>query len=107
MQSRLHLLLVNVALQIGRPGNERADTGLTISVRAAADWWLVLGGLAARLLTALVSAPVGVSGAVLLLPVQLSVLGKHHREKRACRWSESSLRGALGFMGARIQRSLP
>ncbi|MEU0944073.1 sulfite exporter TauE/SafE family protein [Streptomyces canus] len=38
------------------------------------DWTLV-GGLAAGLLIALVTAPVGVSGAVFLLPVQLSVLG--------------------------------
>ncbi|MER6343083.1 TSUP family transporter [Streptomyces sp. NPDC001595] len=37
------------------------------------EWWLGLGGLAAGLLTAVVTAPVGVSGAVFLLPVQLSV----------------------------------
>lgn len=39
------------------------------------DWWLALGGLAAGLLIAFVTAPVGVSGAVFLLPVQLSVFG--------------------------------
>ncbi|MFD5728458.1 TSUP family transporter [Streptomyces sp. NPDC058368] len=39
------------------------------------DWWLGLGGLAAGLLIASVTAPVGVSGAVFLLPVQLSLLG--------------------------------
>jgi uncharacterized membrane protein YfcA len=38
------------------------------------DWTLV-GGLAAGLLIATVTAPVGVSGAVFLLPVQLSVFG--------------------------------
>ncbi|MFF3348991.1 TSUP family transporter [Streptomyces sp. NPDC002779] len=38
------------------------------------DWTLV-GGLVAGLLIATVTAPVGVSGAVFLLPVQLSVLG--------------------------------
>ncbi|MER5873017.1 sulfite exporter TauE/SafE family protein [Streptomyces sp. NPDC002044] len=37
------------------------------------DWGTVLGGLAAGLLIAVVTAPVGVSGAVFLLPVQLSV----------------------------------
>ncbi|MFF3558311.1 TSUP family transporter [Streptomyces tsukubensis] len=37
------------------------------------DWWLGLGGLTAGLLIAVVTAPVGVSGAVFLLPVQLSV----------------------------------
>ncbi|MEV4949232.1 sulfite exporter TauE/SafE family protein [Streptomyces sp. NPDC053755] len=37
--------------------------------------WTVGAGLAAGLLIALVTAPVGVSGAVFLLPVQLSVLG--------------------------------
>jgi len=36
---------------------------------------MVLAGLAAGLLIAAVTAPVGVSGAVFLLPVQLSVLG--------------------------------
>ncbi|MCF1593194.1 sulfite exporter TauE/SafE family protein [Streptomyces muensis] len=35
--------------------------------------WTVLGGLASGLLIATVTAPVGVSGAVFLLPVQLSV----------------------------------
>ncbi|MFD5914816.1 sulfite exporter TauE/SafE family protein [Streptomyces massasporeus] len=35
--------------------------------------WTVLGGLAAGLVLATVTAPVGVSGAVFLLPVQLSV----------------------------------
>ncbi|MEV6572974.1 sulfite exporter TauE/SafE family protein [Streptomyces sp. NPDC051577] len=39
------------------------------------DWWLGLGGLAAGLLIAVVTAPVGVSGAVFLLPVQLSLFG--------------------------------
>lgn len=39
------------------------------------DWSTGLLGFAAGLLTAVVTAPVGVSGAVLLLPVQLSVLG--------------------------------
>ncbi|MFJ8661879.1 sulfite exporter TauE/SafE family protein [Streptomyces sp. NPDC093795] len=39
------------------------------------DWWLVLGGPAVGLLIAVVTAPVGVSGAVFLLPVQLSVFG--------------------------------
>lgn len=38
------------------------------------DWTLV-GGLAAGLLIATVTAPAGVSGAVFLLPVQLSVFG--------------------------------
>ncbi|MGW1279286.1 sulfite exporter TauE/SafE family protein [Streptomyces tsukubensis] len=38
------------------------------------DWWLGLGGLIAGLLIAVVTAPVGVSGAVFLLPIQLSVL---------------------------------
>ncbi|MFI9150567.1 TSUP family transporter [Streptomyces sp. NPDC053367] len=37
--------------------------------------WTILAGLAAGLLISLVTAPVGVSGAVFLLPVQLSVLG--------------------------------
>ncbi|MFI8831527.1 TSUP family transporter [Streptomyces afghaniensis] len=37
--------------------------------------WTVWGGLAAGLVIATVTAPVGVSGAVFLLPVQLSVLG--------------------------------
>ncbi|WP_189943801.1 sulfite exporter TauE/SafE family protein [Streptomyces aurantiogriseus] len=37
--------------------------------------WTVPGGLVAGLLIAMVTAPVGVSGAVFLLPVQLSVLG--------------------------------
>ncbi|MFE5922227.1 TSUP family transporter [Streptomyces sp. NPDC056468] len=37
--------------------------------------WTVLGGLAAGLLIATVTAPVGVSGAVFLLPIQLSVFG--------------------------------
>ncbi|MBX9362916.1 sulfite exporter TauE/SafE family protein [Streptomyces sp. WAC04114] len=37
--------------------------------------WTVLGGLAAGLVLATVTAPVGVSGAVFLLPVQLSVFG--------------------------------
>ncbi|GAA4090718.1 sulfite exporter TauE/SafE family protein [Streptomyces shaanxiensis] len=37
--------------------------------------WAVPGGLAAGLLIATVTAPVGVSGAVFLLPVQLSVFG--------------------------------
>ncbi|MEV7443905.1 sulfite exporter TauE/SafE family protein [Streptomyces sp. NPDC091204] len=37
------------------------------------DWGIGLAGLAAGLLIALVTAPVGVSGAVFLLPVQLSV----------------------------------
>ncbi|MFC5150389.1 sulfite exporter TauE/SafE family protein [Streptomyces amakusaensis] len=37
------------------------------------DWWLGLGGLLAGLSIAVVTAPVGVSGAVFLLPVQLSV----------------------------------
>lgn len=37
--------------------------------------WTVLAGLAAGLLIATVTAPVGVSGAVFLLPVQLSVFG--------------------------------
>ncbi|MDQ0956672.1 putative membrane protein YfcA [Streptomyces sp. B4I13] len=39
------------------------------------EWWTVLGGLAAGLSIAVVTAPVGVSGAVFLLPVQLSVFG--------------------------------
>ncbi|MET7827055.1 sulfite exporter TauE/SafE family protein [Streptomyces sp. NPDC005386] len=39
------------------------------------DWWTALGGLAAGLLIATMTAPVGVSGAVFLLPVQLSVFG--------------------------------
>ncbi|MFF5757425.1 TSUP family transporter [Streptomyces longwoodensis] len=38
-------------------------------------WSTGLGGLAVGLLIAVVTAPVGVSGAVFLLPVQLSVLG--------------------------------
>ncbi|SMQ21741.1 hypothetical protein SAMN06272771_7668 [Streptomyces sp. Ag82_O1-12] len=37
--------------------------------------WTVPGGLAAGLLIATVTAPVGVSGAVFLLPVQLSLFG--------------------------------
>ncbi|MFJ8629775.1 sulfite exporter TauE/SafE family protein [Streptomyces sp. NPDC093568] len=37
--------------------------------------WTLAGGLAAALLIAAVTAPVGVSGAVFLLPVQLSVFG--------------------------------
>ncbi|WP_190123232.1 sulfite exporter TauE/SafE family protein [Streptomyces inusitatus] len=36
-------------------------------------WWLGVGGLFAGLSIAVVTAPVGVSGAVFLLPVQLSV----------------------------------
>ncbi|MDQ0688366.1 putative membrane protein YfcA [Streptomyces achromogenes] len=39
------------------------------------EWWTVLGGLVAGLSIAVVTAPVGVSGAVFLLPVQLSVFG--------------------------------
>ncbi|MYY07775.1 TSUP family transporter [Streptomyces sp. SID4919] len=39
------------------------------------DWVAGLGGLTAGLLIAVVTAPVGVSGAVFLLPVQLSVFG--------------------------------
>ncbi|MFF4444274.1 TSUP family transporter [Streptomyces sp. NPDC001502] len=39
------------------------------------DGWLLPGGLAAGLLISMVTAPVGVSGAVFLLPVQLSVFG--------------------------------
>ncbi|GAB2715846.1 TSUP family transporter [Streptomyces bullii] len=39
------------------------------------DWSTVTFGFAAGLLIAAVTAPVGVSGAVFLLPVQLSVLG--------------------------------
>ncbi|GGZ44595.1 TSUP family transporter [Streptomyces poonensis] len=39
------------------------------------DWSAGVLGLAAGVLIALVTAPVGVSGAVFLLPVQLSVLG--------------------------------
>jgi uncharacterized protein len=38
-------------------------------------WTTGLGGLAAGLLIATVTAPVGVSGAVFLLPVQFSLLG--------------------------------
>ncbi|CAM5494957.1 putative membrane transporter protein OS=Streptomyces tendae OX=1932 GN=F3L20_14720 PE=3 SV=1 [Streptomyces tendae] len=38
-------------------------------------WSTGLGGLAVGLLIAVITAPVGVSGAVFLLPVQLSVLG--------------------------------
>lgn len=37
--------------------------------------WTIWAGLAAGLLISVVTAPVGVSGAVFLLPVQLSVLG--------------------------------
>jgi uncharacterized membrane protein YfcA len=37
-------------------------------------WWHGLTGFAAGLLIAVVTSPVGVSGAVFLLPVQLSVL---------------------------------
>ncbi|MFD5767159.1 sulfite exporter TauE/SafE family protein [Streptomyces sp. NPDC127049] len=37
--------------------------------------WTILAGFAAGLLISTVTAPVGVSGAVFLLPVQLSVLG--------------------------------
>ncbi|UUU36764.1 sulfite exporter TauE/SafE family protein [Streptomyces sp. CA-210063] len=37
--------------------------------------WTVAGGLVAGLLIATVTAPVGVSGAVFLLPIQLSVFG--------------------------------
>ncbi len=39
------------------------------------DWPTALGALAAGLLVALVTTPVGVSGAVFLLPVQLDLLG--------------------------------
>ncbi|WP_320784506.1 sulfite exporter TauE/SafE family protein [Streptomyces sp. CRN 30] len=39
------------------------------------DWPTGIAGFAAGVLIALVTAPVGVSGAVFLLPVQLSVLG--------------------------------
>ncbi|MDT0310434.1 sulfite exporter TauE/SafE family protein [Streptomyces sp. DSM 44917] len=39
------------------------------------DGWILLGGVAAGFLLAAVTTPVGVSGAVFLLPVQLSVLG--------------------------------
>jgi uncharacterized membrane protein YfcA len=39
------------------------------------DWATAVLGVGAGLLTAVVAAPVGVSGAVFLLPVQLSVLG--------------------------------
>ncbi len=42
---------------------------------AKVDGWPVLGGIGAGLLIATVTAPVGVSGAVFLLPVQLSVFG--------------------------------
>ncbi|MFI6033503.1 sulfite exporter TauE/SafE family protein [Streptomyces sp. NPDC051315] len=38
------------------------------------DVWLACGGLSAGLLVAVMTVPVGVSGAVFLLPVQLSVL---------------------------------
>ncbi|MDX6764992.1 sulfite exporter TauE/SafE family protein, partial [Streptomyces sp. F8] len=38
-------------------------------------WWSGLLGFAAGLLISVVTAPVGVSGAVFLLPVQVSVLG--------------------------------
>ncbi|KOU18380.1 membrane protein [Streptomyces sp. WM6349] len=41
----------------------------------AVEWWTCLAGVAAGLLIAVVTAPVGVSGAVFLLPVQLSVFG--------------------------------
>ncbi|GGR50886.1 anion permease [Streptomyces cinereoruber] len=37
------------------------------------DWTMLLGGVAAGLLISVVTAPAGVSGAVFLLPVQLSV----------------------------------
>nr|WP_254390866.1 hypothetical protein [Streptomyces sp. AC550_RSS872] len=37
--------------------------------------WILAAGLAAGLLIATVTAPVGVSGAVFLLPVQLSAFG--------------------------------
>lgn len=39
------------------------------------EWATGLGGLTVGLLIAVVTAPVGVSGAVFLLPVQLSVFG--------------------------------
>lgn len=39
------------------------------------DWVIGLGGLAVGMLIAVVTVPVGVSGAVFLLPVQLSVFG--------------------------------
>jgi uncharacterized membrane protein YfcA len=39
------------------------------------DWWVAAGRLAAGLLISIVTAPVGVSGAVFLLPVQLSIFG--------------------------------
>ncbi|MFF4871455.1 sulfite exporter TauE/SafE family protein [Streptomyces sp. NPDC000961] len=39
------------------------------------DWWIALGGAAAGLLIAVITAPVGVSGAVFLLPIQMSILG--------------------------------
>ncbi|MGA5503962.1 hypothetical protein [Streptomyces umbrinus] len=42
---------------------------------AAAEWTIGLGGPAVGLLIAVVTAPVGVSGAVFLPPVQLGVFG--------------------------------
>jgi uncharacterized membrane protein YfcA len=39
------------------------------------DWWQLLTGFAFGVVIATVTTPVGVSGAVFLLPVQLSVLG--------------------------------
>ncbi|WP_344606983.1 sulfite exporter TauE/SafE family protein [Streptomyces glaucus] len=42
------------------------------------EWELGAAGLALGMLTAVVTAPVGVSGAVFLLPVQLSVLAVPH-----------------------------
>lgn len=38
-------------------------------------WWVDVAGFAAGLLISVVTAPVGVSGAVFLLPVQVSLLG--------------------------------
>lgn len=46
---------------------------IDLAMNLAMDWHTGLAGLAAGLLIAVVTAPVGVSGAVFLLPVQLSV----------------------------------
>ncbi len=70
---------VNTVLRGGCVRRARTDTGTAdlgpddLGAEAVTEWWMGLGGLAAGLLISVVTAPVGVSGAVFLLPVQLSV----------------------------------
>ncbi|WP_422664541.1 TSUP family transporter [Streptomyces mirabilis] len=66
---------MNILLPTGQAADGRTDTGLATEGGATVDWWTAVGGLAAGLLIATMTAPVGVSGAVFLLPLQLSVFG--------------------------------